>query len=62
MKENEGDNETLDYDDDDCDYDDCYNCGGKGGFDSDDLMCEDPLWYDMNSYEVCPICKGKGYI
>lgn len=26
---------------------DCYSCFGEGSFDSDDLMEDDPLWYDV---------------
>ncbi len=40
---------------------DCHNCGGEGGFDADDLMEEDPLWYDEDSYEACSNCRGRGY-
>lgn len=38
----------------------CWNCGGEGGFDGEELMNEDPLWYDIDDYRVCDICRGKG--
>lgn len=41
-------------------WEDCWNCGGKGGRDGDDLMAEDPLWYDEDDWEDCDICEGKG--
>ena len=41
-------------------WEDCWQCGGKGGRDGEDLMAEDPLWYDQNSWETCDICEGKG--
>lgn len=40
---------------------DCEQCGGEGGFDGEDLMEEDPLWYDEDSYESCSNCRGRGY-
>jgi hypothetical protein len=40
---------------------DCYNCGGEGGFDYDnDLQYEDPLWYQPGDFNTCDICKGYG--
>lgn len=39
---------------------DCWNCGGEGGRDGDDLMEEDPMWYDEDDWEDCDICRGKG--
>lgn len=41
-------------------WQDCWQCGGKGGRDGDDLMEEDPLWYDEDDWEDCDICRGKG--
>lgn len=41
-------------------YEDCWNCGGKGGRDGDDLMEEDPLWYCEEDWEDCDICEGQG--
>jgi hypothetical protein len=38
----------------------CYICDGEGGFDSDDLMDEDPLWYDGVDWEYCRSCDGDG--
>lgn len=42
------------------DWVDCWQCGGKGGRDGDDLMDEDPLWYDEDDWEDCDVCEGKG--
>jgi len=39
---------------------DCPQCGGNGGFDGDDLMEEDPLWYGPDDYERCDMCHGDG--
>ena len=39
---------------------DCWQCGGNGGFDGDDLMEEDPMWYSEDDWEDCDICEGKG--
>src|SRR5690606_28573003 len=39
---------------------DCWQCGGKGGRDGDDLMEEDPMWYCEDDWEDCDICEGKG--
>lgn len=39
---------------------DCWNCDGKGGRDGDDLMEEDPLWYDEDDWEDCDVCRGRG--
>jgi len=44
----------------DVDWVDCPECGGKGGFDSDDLMSEDPLWYEGVEWETCQACHGDG--
>lgn len=41
-------------------YEDCWHCGGAGGKDGDELMQEDPLWYDEDDWEDCDICDGKG--
>lgn len=41
-------------------WEDCWQCGGEGGRDGDDLMAEDPLWYSPDDFEVCDICYGKG--
>lgn len=38
----------------------CWNCGGEGGWDGEDLMEEDPLWYDIDDYRRCDECRGKG--
>ena len=43
-------------------YEKCHACMGKGGFDGDDLMEEDPLWYSPNDYERCEECNGTGTI
>lgn len=39
---------------------DCQSCGGEGGRDEDDLMEEDPLWYDGVEWERCDDCRGEG--
>jgi len=39
---------------------DCPQCGGDGGFDEDDLMSEDPLWYEGVEWERCETCHGNG--
>lgn len=41
-------------------WEDCWNCGGEGGFDGEYLMEEDPLWYDEDDWERCDVCRGKG--
>lgn len=41
-------------------WEDCWQCGGKGGRDGEDLMDEDPLWYDEDDWEECDICRGNG--
>ena len=41
-------------------WEDCWNCGGEGGRDGDDLMSEDPLWYSPDDFEICDVCEGKG--
>ena len=38
----------------------CWQCGGEGGQDGEDLMEEDPLWYGPDDYRQCDICDGKG--
>jgi hypothetical protein len=38
----------------------CWNCGGKGGWDDEELMEEDPLWYGPGDYRRCDECRGKG--
>lgn len=42
------------------DWVDCWQCGGKGGRDGDDLTEEDPMWYDEDDWEDCDICRGAG--
>ncbi|NJO83531.1 MAG: hypothetical protein HC828_12410 [Blastochloris sp.] len=39
----------------------CFTCDGEGGRDADELMEEDPLWYDEIDWEDCEDCQGKGY-
>ena len=41
-------------------WEDCWNCGGKGGRDGEELMEEDPLWYSPDDLEICDVCEGKG--
>jgi len=38
----------------------CWQCGGEGGQDGEDLMEEDPLWYGPDDFRQCDICEGKG--
>lgn len=38
----------------------CHKCNGEGGRDSDELMQEDPLWYDGIDWEDCDDCNGEG--
>lgn len=38
----------------------CWNCGGEGGRDGEELMMEDPLWYSEDDFEECDVCNGKG--
>lgn len=38
----------------------CDTCNGEGGRDSDELMEEDPLWYDGVEWEDCSDCHGDG--
>jgi hypothetical protein len=40
-------------------WEECWQCGGEGGRDGDDLTEEDPLWYDEDDFETCDICQGK---
>lgn len=39
---------------------DCWNCFGKGQFDDDELLEEDPFWYEEGDTEPCDICHGSG--
>jgi hypothetical protein len=41
-------------------WQDCWDCGGEGGRDGEDLMMEDPLWYGPDDFETCSSCLGKG--
>src|SRR3990170_9038380 len=38
----------------------CWNCSGEGGWDGEELIEEDPLWYDIDDYRRCDECRGKG--
>lgn len=38
----------------------CWNCGGEGGWDGEELMEEDPLWYSPDDYRSCGECKRAG--
>lgn len=42
------------------DWEECIQCHGEGGRDNDQLMEEDPLWYDGVEWERCEECKGTG--
>lgn len=44
----------------DMEHVDCQSCGGEGGFDRDDLIELDPLWYDGVDWEDCDECHGSG--
>lgn len=41
-------------------WEDCWQCGGVGGRDGEELMAEDPFWYDEDDWEDCDICEGAG--
>ncbi len=38
----------------------CWNCGGEGGWDGEELMSEDPFWYGPDDYRSCSECKRAG--
>src|SRR5690606_31945435 len=40
----------------DGDWVDCPQCGGEGGFDDEQLMDDDPMWYQPGDYEKCDMC------
>jgi len=42
------------------DWMDCDTCGGRGGFNNDELMEDDPLWYEGVEWEQCETCLGDG--
>lgn len=44
----------------DTDWVECWDCGGEGGQDGEELMMEDPLWYSPDDFRRCSTCKGKG--
>lgn len=41
-------------------WEECWNCGGEGGRDGEELMAEDPLWYMPDDFETCDVCNGNG--
>lgn len=41
-------------------WESCYNCGGEGGVSGEDLMMEDPFFYDKYDFRICHVCEGKG--
>ena len=41
-------------------WEDCETCGGAGGYDGEELMEQDPLWYDEDDWENCQVCDGAG--
>lgn len=51
--------ELYDFPEDDED-DLCWTCGGDGIETSDDLMAEDPLWFDGVDFITCRNCRGSG--
>lgn len=44
----------------DTEWVECWDCGGEGGQDGEELMMEDPLWYGPDDFRRCSTCKGKG--
>lgn len=50
----------TDDDDFDEDLDLCQTCGGEGIETGDDLMEDDPLWWDGTDYIRCRNCGGSG--
>lgn len=44
----------------DTEWEECWKYGGVGGWDDEDLMSEDPLWYSLGDFETCYECNGKG--
>lgn len=45
---------------DSLEWQDCYQCGGQGLFDWEDLQEIDPLWYQPGDTEACEQCAGRG--
>lgn len=43
-----------------CMWSDCDTCGGEGHTAFGELHDQDPLWYDEDEVEACPICDGAG--
>jgi len=41
-------------------WEECWKCGGSCGDDGEELMMEDPLWYDKDDFRECDVCDGKG--
>lgn len=37
----------------------CGACGGEGATAPGELHEQDPLWYDVDDYEVCGQCNGE---
>lgn len=54
------DREMEDYEYDPTDDGTCATCGGEGVETSDDLMEEDPLWWDGVDSILCRNCRGSG--
>lgn len=52
--------EVCDICDNEMEWETCYQCGGEGGRDGQDLMMEDPMWYGPDDWEQCDTCCGKG--
>lgn len=44
----------------DSEWVECWDCGGEGGQDGEELMMEDPLWYSHDDFRRCSTCIGKG--
>lgn len=44
----------------DMEWEICWKCGGSGGDDGEELMMEDPFWYNEDDFRECDVCDGKG--
>lgn len=41
-------------------FEECSYCAGEGGTSGEELMSEDPLWYQEDDFRKCDACNGKG--
>lgn len=39
---------------------DCWNCGGDGGFNWEELQLQDPIFYSPGDFRQCAHCGGDG--